>query len=205
MRRIAPLFVIAVAAAQPVRAMDARVRDVRAGSDVVVAAVDVTGVIPESLRHVVDEGNALHLRLQAELWETRPVWDRLVYPAIVRVFRISRTGTPPQLVIIDASGAMLPVPAASTPFAASLPLGRTDRIAASSRYYVHFVATVGTIADRDIDTVNDAVFGRESDTGSVAAVGRFVLRSMLQLSDYLQSVTVDVKGRKVSGADIVRH
>ena len=36
------------------------------------------------------EGAPLHLRVQAELWESRPVWDQLVYPAMVRMFRFAQ-------------------------------------------------------------------------------------------------------------------
>lgn len=204
MRRIALILVLAFAAARPARGMDARVCDVHAGSDTVVAAVEVRSVVPDSLKQALDSGVALHLRLQAELWESRPVWDRLVFPALVRVFRIARGGTPARLVIVDSSGAEQPLPTPPAPFATTLTLGHTDRVTASGRYYVHLSATVGTIADREIDTVNDAVFGHESDSGSAAAFGRFVLRSMLQLSDYLQSVTVEARGRKISGAEILK-
>lgn len=205
MRRIVLFLVLMLVAARPARAMDARVRDVHAGSDTVVAAVEVTSVVPDSLKHVVDGGSPLHLRLQAELWESRPVWDRLVYPALVRVFRIARSGTPAHMVIVDPSGTELPMRSGSAPFATALPLGGIDRVAPANKYYVHLVATVGTIAERDIDTVNDAVFGRESDTGSAASFGRFVLRSVLQLSDYLQSVTVETRGRKIPGAEILKR
>src|SRR5512140_648631 len=103
MVRIATFAMLVLLVAGPASAMDARVRSVHAGSDIVVTAVEISNVVPKSLNRVVEEGNALRLRLQAELWESRPVWDRLVYPALVRVFRVSQAGTPPQLVIADAS------------------------------------------------------------------------------------------------------
>src|SRR5512142_2556373 len=81
------IALVAVVSARTARALEARVRDVHAGSDVVVAAVEIKDVVPDSLKHVITDGSTLHLRLQAELWESRPVWDRLVYPALVRVFR----------------------------------------------------------------------------------------------------------------------
>ena len=203
MVRAVAILVLCVLVAAPTAAMDARVRSVDAGTDVVVAAVEVSDVVPRSFVRVVDEGNTLYMRLQAELWENRPTWDRLVYPALVRAFRIVKRGTPAELVVADEAGAEQR--AASGSFATTLTLGKSDRIAASGKYYVRLVATVGTVADRDIDRFNDAVFGRESDGGSAVAFGRFLMRSVLQLSDYLESVSAEAKGRAVSGRELLHR
>ena len=43
-------------------------------------------------------------------------------------------------------------------------LGDTARLTAAERYYVHVIATLGTLAEREVDEVGDAVFGRESES-----------------------------------------
>ena len=128
----------------------------------------------------------LHLRLQAELWESRPVWDRLVYPAILRVVRMTRGSAP---------AAAMPV---------TVDLGQADRIVATGRYYVHVIATLGTLADKDADQVGDAVFGRESESNTLGSLGRLVFRTALQVSDYLQSVSAEAKSRKWAGSELIR-
>ena len=134
----------------------------------------------------------LHLRVQAELWESRPVWDRLVYPAIVRVFRLgARAGR--RRVDHRCTGAVddaMPAAAESAAVACST-WASSDRVSASERYYVHVVATLGTLAEREVDDVGDAVFGRPSETNGLGSLGRLVFRTVLQVSDYLQSVTAE--------------
>ena len=74
--------------------------------------------------------------------------------------------------------------------------------ATTSRYYLHVIATLGTLAERDVDTVGDAVFGRESEANGIGSLGRLVVRTALQISDYLQSVSAEARSRRMSGADL---
>ncbi len=143
--------------------------------------------MPDRFRKVLDENGSVHLRLQAELWESRPVWDRLVFPAILRAIRITRDRVPP------------------SPWSLTIELGKADRIESAGKYYVHVVVTAGTLADRDADEVGDAVFGRESETNSLGSLGRLVFRTAIQISDYLQSVTAEAKGKKIAGSELLRH
>jgi hypothetical protein len=140
--------------------------------------------------------------VQAELWESRPVWDRPVYPAIGRVFSFRRSPGD-SLSITDPSGSAT-LAAAPRAMPVSLELGNTNRVTASGLYFVHVIATIGTLAQREADEVGDAVFGRESETNSLGSLGRLVFRSVLKLNDYLQSVSAEVKGRRISGKDILR-
>ena len=50
----------------------------------------------------------------------------------------------------------------------------------------------------------DAVFGKESETNGLGSLGRLVFRTVLQVSDYLQSVTSETRSRKLSGADLLK-
>jgi len=83
-----------------------------------------------------------------------------------------------------------------------LEIGKSDRIVATGRYYLHVIATLGTLAERDVDTVGDAVFGRESEANGLGSLGRLVVKTALQISDYLQSVSAEARSRRMSGADL---
>jgi hypothetical protein len=167
----------------PVRALEIQIREVHANG-AVRALFAVSDLLPDRFRRVLDDNGTLHLRLQVELWESRPVWDRLVYPAVVRAVRLTRDHPPP----------------------ASLPLdfevGKSDRIVATSHYYLHVIATIGTLTERDVDTVGDAVFGREGEANGLVSLGRLIVRTALQISDYLQSVTAEAKSKRMTGADL---
>ncbi len=133
---------------------------------------------------MLDDNGTLHLRLQVELWESRPVWDCLVYPAVIRVVRMTRDQPPPPAMPVD------------------LEIGKSDRIVATGRYYLHVIATLGTLADSDADTVGDAVFGRESQANGLGSLGRLVVRTAVQISDYLQSVSAEAKSRRMTGTEL---
>src|SRR5258707_2379274 len=54
----------------------------------------------------------------------------------------------------------------------ALDLGDATRVTAAERYYVHVIATLGTLAEREVDDVGDAVFGRPSEANSLGSLGR---------------------------------
>jgi hypothetical protein len=186
----------------PASALDVEVKGVRTPAGAVRATVELRDVIPDRFRKTIDEGGVLHLRVQAELWEVRPVWDRLVYPAIVRVFRFTR-GAGTTLSIVDPSGIVTTPQDAPHTMPIDVALGDPSRVTASARYYVHVIATLGTLAEREVDDVGDAVFGKPADANSLGSLGRLVFRTVLQISDYLQSVTAETRSRKIAGSDII--
>ena len=183
-------------------ALDVEVKAVRAPNGAVSASVELRDLIPDRFKKTIDEGGVLHLRVQAELWEARPVWDRLVFPAIVRVFRFTR-GAGRSLSMTDPSGVVTTTQDAPRAMPIELALGDPSRVSPSARYYVHVIATLGTLAEREVDDVGDAVFGKPSDANSLGSLGRLVFRTVLQISDYLQSVTAEARSRKIAGSDII--
>jgi hypothetical protein len=187
-----------VATSVSARPLDVQVKNVRTPSAAVTATVELRDVLPDRFRKLVDDGGVLHLRVQTELWESRPVWDRLVYPAIVRVFRFKRAAGS-ALSITDPDGTATTYPSAPQTLPVVLQLGAASRITPVQRYYVHVIATLGTLAEREADEVGDAVFGRDSETNGSARSARLVFRTVLQVSDYLQSVTAETKSRRLSG------
>jgi hypothetical protein len=83
-------------------------------------------------------------------------------------------------------------------------MGNANRVTASGHYFVHVIATIGTLAEREADEVGDAVFGRESETNSLGSLGRLVFRTVLKVNDDLQNVSAEVRGGKTSGSDILK-
>ena len=189
--------------AAPAAALEVEVKAVRTPAGLVSATVELRDIIPDRFKKTIEEGGALHLRLQAELWESRPVWDRLVFPAIVRIFRFTR-GAGSNLTIVDPDGIVTATQDAPRAMPIDVALGDAARVSASARYYVHVIATLGTLAEREVDDVGDAVFGKPSDANSLGAFGRLVFRTVLQISDYLQSVSAETRSRKLAGSDITR-
>jgi hypothetical protein len=196
-------LLIALAARPAAAPLGVEVKTVHAPASIVVATLELRDVLPERFRATLDQGGALHLRVEAELWEARPVWDRLVYPAIVRMFRFTRTSGK-NLAIVDQDGQVSTTATVPAVMPIEIPLGEIARIDASERYYLRAVATLGTLAERDADDVGDAVFGRPSESNGLGALGRLMFRTVLQISDYLQSVSADTKSRKLQGATILQ-
>lgn len=196
--------VCCVLAATPASALDLQIKEVRGRESVVTATIELRDLIPDRFTKTLDEGGVLHLRLQAELWESRPVWDRLVYPALVRVLRFRRASSG-GLSVTDSNGTAASYPTAPRSLPIALELGESKRVTSSERYYVHAIATLGTLAEREADEVGDAVFGRPSETNGLGSLGRLMFRTMLQVSDYLQSVSAETRSRRTPGADLLKR
>jgi hypothetical protein len=200
--KLAALLCIALAA-RPAAALDVQIKGVGRPASAITATIELRDLVPDRFKKILDEGGVLHLRVQAELWETRPVWDRLVYPAIVRVFRFRR-GPSGGVSVTDPDGTATAYPAEPRTLPVAVDLGDAKRLTPAERYYVHVIATLGTLAEREVDEVGDAVFGRPSEANGLGSLGRLVFRTVLQVSDYLQSVSAEAKSHRTSGADILK-
>jgi len=202
----AAVGVIVLAIAAPASAaLDVAVKEVRAPAEAIRTTIELRDVVPERFKKLIDEGRVLHLRVQAELWESRPIWDRLVYPAIVRVFRMGRSSAGRDVAITDPNGAAATYPGLPNTMPLVVDLGDRRHVAATEKYYVHVIATLGTLADREVDEVGDAVFGPESESNGIGALGRLVVKTAVRVSDYLQSVSAEARSKKLAGADILRR
>jgi len=202
--RAACAFFVCFLVASRALALEVQVKDLRAVAATVRATIEVHDVVPDRFKKMLDTGNVLHLRLQTELWESRPVWDRLVYPAMTRVFRLARAVSGGDVSISDTSGSAASYPAVPNPLPVLVDLGNRDRVATSQKYYVHVVATLGTLAEREVDAAGDAVFGREAEANGLGSFGRMVFRTALKISDYMQSVSGETRSRTLLGSAILR-
>ncbi len=204
MKLAAILCFVLAAAPAGAAPLDVQIKDVRGPASGLTATIELRDLLPDRFKKTLDDGGVLHLRVQAELWESRPVWDRLVYPAIVRVFRFRRAPSD-GLSVTDPNGAATTYPGAPRSLPVVLELGDPQRVTPAERYYVHVIATLGTLAEREVDEVGDAVFGRPSETNGLGSLGRLVFRTVLQVSDYLQSVSAEARSRRTAGADILKR
>jgi hypothetical protein len=186
----------------PLVALEVQVKELRAPTAMVAATLELRDVVPDRFRKTLDGGGVLHLRVQTELWESRPVWDRLMYPAIVRIFRFSR-GANNVLSVVDPAGVLTTYVTPPRALPMVMELGDRARLTPAARYYVHVIATLGTLAEREADEVGDAVFGRESEANGLGSLGKLMFRTVLQINDYLQSVTAEARTRKTAGTDIL--
>ena len=194
----------ALSIATEAAALGVEVKDLRSAAADVIASIELRDVLPDRFRQTVERGGVVHLRIHAEVWERRPVWDRLVYPAVVRVFRLARTPSGREFAVYDPDGGVTPYAEVPNPLPLPIRVGSPDRLASAARYYAKVIATLGTLAEREIDNAGDAVFGRPEESTSLGAFGRVVFKKVLEISDYLQSVSAQGISRNINGGQILR-
>lgn len=200
---IAVVALVACLSATPAAAadLDLRLIEVRAVGPSLRASIDLHNVFSDKFRSILQEGGRLHLRIQAEVWEDRPLWDKLVRPAIVSVFRLIRDPNN-QVSVADAVGVVTAAPWSATSLSLRVEVAPTETIDDGRKYYLRLNATIGTIEEKEIEDTGEAVFGRGEGAVSVARVGKMILNTVLQVNDYLQSESAEVQGPVVLGRDL---
>jgi hypothetical protein len=183
-------------------ALEARILEIRLVGRTVLASIDLADVLPDKLRQTLEAGGALHVRIQAELWEDRPVWDQLVRPALVTVFRIVRDPTTTHLVVSDAVGQILSAARLPNPLSLRVTVAPADSLSDEGRYYLRMHATVGTIGEREIEDTGAAVFGQDDGAVSLGRVGKLIFNTVLQANAYLQSVSDETRSSRFSKREI---
>jgi hypothetical protein len=192
---------MALGAPAAAAAMGGKVSELSAAAGSVRAAIELTDPFPAELRKAMEEGVTLHLRVEAELWEDR-TWDRLVRPATVAAFRLSRQRNGREVSIADVSGGLTTYPDYPDPLRVSVDLAPLDRIAEGARYYVNAVVTIGTLAEGEIVDAGAAVFGKDDGSVGLKSAGRFILNTILRVTDYMQSVSTTIRSGKFAGREI---
>jgi hypothetical protein len=205
-RRRCPRFVLAallaLAHASPVLALETKLVELRVAGGSLFAALDVREIFPEKFQAVLRDGAAIHLRLQLELWEDRPVWDKLAHPAVVSVFRMVLDPQSQMVRVADQYGEVARQAAWQEPLALRIDLGRADALSDGARYYVRALATLGTIAEKESAAAGDVVFGDDDRSVSLAAMGKILFHAVLQVNEYLQSVSSDSRSRPLTGREL---
>lgn len=196
------VLVLATGFARPAAALETRLIELRVAGGGIRASLEIRDMFPEKFQAVLKEGTAIHLRLQIELWEDRPVWDKLAQPALVTVFRVALDPGTRQVTVADSYGEVSRQAAWQEPLTLRPDLGRADALSDTARYYVRVLATLGTIAEKQAERASNTVFGEDDSSVSIAAMGKMLFHAVVQVNDYLQSVSADVRTRGVTGRDI---
>jgi hypothetical protein len=201
--RVACLFVLlATGFARPAAALETRLLELRVVGGGIRASLEIRDMFPAKFQSVLEQGAAIHLRLQVELWEDRPVWDRLAQPAIVTVFRVALDPSTRQVTVADSYGEVSRQSAWQEPVMLRPDLGRADALSDTARYYVRVLTTLGTIAEKQAERASSTVFGDDDSAVSIAAMGKMLFHAVLQVNDYLQSVSSEIRTREVTGRDV---
>lgn len=177
---------------------------VRAVSGQVRAAIELRDVFPASLKEVLERGGTLHVRIDAGLWEGRPVWDRAVEGRRVTAFRILREPNGTSIAVVDAGGGVTTYPPYPQPLTVDVDLAAVDKLVDTARYYLDAAVTIGSLDDEELAEANDAVFGPDSGPAGLKRVGKFLLNTVLQVSDYVRSVSAGIRSQHYAGRELKR-
>lgn len=188
--------------AAPSAALEARVTGLRIAGGSLFAALELRDMFPAKFQTVLEGGAAIHLRLQIELWEDRAVWDKLAQPSVVTVFRVVLDPETRQVKVADRYGEVSSLPAWQEPLSIRIDLGRAAALAEGAQYYVRALATLGTLAEKESATAGNVVFGDDDSSVSLAGMGKMLFRAVLQVNEYLQSVSTEVRTRDLSGREL---
>lgn len=203
MGRSARLLVLLaiLGAAAPAAALETRITEVRLAGGTLRAALEIRDMFPSKFQSILTQGGALHLRLQLELWEDRSIWDRLAQPALVTVFRIILDPSTRQVSVSDQYGEVSRQPAWQEPLTVRLDIGRGESVDEGNRYYLRTLATLGTIAEKEATQAGEAVFGGDDGSVSLGSMGRMLFHAVLQVNDYLQSISAESRTRTLGGRE----
>jgi hypothetical protein len=182
-------------------ALEARVAEIRIVGPTVRASVELRQSLPDKLKQVVQAGGSLHVRLQTEMWEDRAIWDKIVRPASITVYRIARDPVTSQIAVSSPYGRTA-YPDLPERLQLRVDVAPADAVSDDGHYYLRMIVTVGTIAEREIQNAGDAVFGQDENTVSLGTVGKFIFNTVLQATDYLQSVSAEARSRRFEGREL---
>jgi hypothetical protein len=199
--RLLLVLMATLGTAAPATALEARIIEVRVAGGSLRAALEIRDMFPSKFQSILNDGGSLHLRLQLEVWEHRAIWDHLAQPALVSVFRIILDRSTRQVSVSDQYGEISRQPAWQEPLTVRLDVGRAESIDEGNKYYLRTLATLGTIAEKEATQAGEAVFGADDGSVSLGSIGRVLFHAVLQVNDYLQSISAESRTRTLAGRD----
>jgi hypothetical protein len=185
-----------------VLALEARVTEMRVTGMRIWAAIEVRDLLRDRFLELVRNGKAVFVQLEADLWEDRRVFDRMVLTTPPATYRIDPDVDTGGVILFDQYGGTSRQADVRQPISLRVDLGSADRVSDDQTYYLHLLVTAATVDERDIDQAGAAIFGAEQSTGGLAALGSFVFRTLLRMGKYFESAQAEVTSRRVSGRDI---
>jgi hypothetical protein len=201
-RFTAVTLVLLLSSAPFAAALEVHVNEVRTAGQTVRAALELHNALSEKLREILSGGGTLHIRLQAELWEDRPLWDRLVRPAVITTIRVARDAVSAQIALAGEYGTIATYSTLPDALPLRIDVAPAAAVSDSGKYYLRILVTVGTLADREAESTSDAVFGKDEGTVTLGRVGKLIFNTVLQASDYLQSVSGEARSRRFEGREL---
>jgi hypothetical protein len=185
-----------------VQALEARVTEMRVTGARIWAAIELRDLLRDRFLELVRSGKAVFVQLEADLWEDRRVFDRMVLTTRPATYRIDPDVDTGGVILFDQYGGTSRHADVRQPISLRVELGPSDRVTDDETYYLHMLVTAATVDERDIDQAGAAIFGEEESTRGLAALGSFVFRTLLRMGKYFESAQAEVTSRRVSGRDI---
>jgi hypothetical protein len=164
------------------------------------AVLEMSDAFTPALRQKLGAGS-LYLRVEAKLWEDRPLWDRQVGGTAVSVFRLVRNPSGRQVAVIDSQGRLTAYPDYPPSFEVRIRVVGEDAIAPDGHYYVEAETALGSVDEREVDETGRALFGSD-EVGGMGRIGRFLLSTVLQVTDYMQGSSAHARSRTFDAAEI---
>lgn len=200
-RRALLVLAILAVSVHSAQAIEARLVEVRSIGPTVRVSLDLTDAFSDKFLALLDSGQSLFLRVQAELWEDRTMWDKLVRPAAVSVFRVIRDPAR-QITVSDDVGEVTTLTSPASPLQVRVEAAPMDAVTESTKYYLRVIATLGTVELREAQQAGDVVFGRDDSSISMARIGKLIFRTVVHMTDYLQSVSAEARSRVFAGREL---
>ena len=187
---------------RPADALEVRVGGVRVASSRVAATFELRDLLRDKFLSVLQDGQAIFLQLQAELWEERRITDRMALTTPALTYRIVRDSSNQGVIITSQFGDRAPHADRRAPLPLSVDLGPASVLMDQSRYYLRAEVTAATVADRDIDQFGTTIFGDEQSAAGLAGLGRFVFSTLLRIGKYLDSASAEATSSRYTGQQI---
>jgi len=185
----------------PASAFDVSVSRVAVTSSRVIATLELRELLRDQFLQVVQQGRAVFVQVQADLWEDRRFADRLALTTPQLTFRIDRA-VDRGVVLVDQFGTRTEHPDLDAPLPMLVDLGPEAALADDRSYYVQAEVTAATVAERDLQQAGAAFLGDPQSAEGLAGLGRFVFRTLLRIGQYLDTAAATATSRTISGAAI---
>ena len=205
-RRISRLVTLtacsAVALTVPVFGFGGRVANLRAAGARVHASIAIDEPFGGTQRAILERGGTLHVRVEVGVWEDRAVFDRTIVPAHVTTFRVIRNPNGSAIALINPGGSVVTYKPYPARVSLDVDACGLDQLGLDAKYYVSGTITIGSLGEEELDEAGEAVFGRDDDPAGLKRVGKFLLNSVLQVKDYVDSVSASVRSDRFSKANL---
>ncbi len=199
---LATAVVCAVRAAT-LLAFDTTVPVLRLDGGALHASVALSDAFSDALRKTLEQGASIYLRVEAQLWEDRAVFDSRIGAPAVAAFRIVRNPANGEVAVIDAAGHLATYDGYPNPVVVDVVVGSEGIVQPGGRYYLDVTSTLGALSARDLEETGRAIFGDEGGFG-LGHLGRLLLSTVLEVSDYMQGATARARSRTYSARELGR-